>query len=357
MNMVLIGTSAYITGTQYLQPIKDSMESHGMNVIRISFRESFLGAGSSRTFQRDYVDWFLANTTYTIIIEPNHIYPPDENGAQTFREQIDNVDAHLVDIATMYANNPRIMIEPMNEYVSNDFWDQCQHFIDLLRPITNCPLVFNKWNQSWTVLNDPLDRTYYGYHFYFNSWSVSGAMGSMQDAITAGIPANRIINTEIGADWNEESSLSASEVQEVNDFLQQCADLGIGNTIWNYQNIQNMDTYELLGLIIPDTGGNEPMANVTFSGTVNDQETNAPIEQAIGNIDVTTPSGVVSIGPLNTDANGNFNTSVQYTEVGDYSATATFTKDGYNDTTSNTVSFTITPEVRNMVVILNVLVE
>ena len=66
------------------------------------------------------------------------------------------------------------------------------------------PIVVDKWNQAWTVINDPLDNTYQGYHFYFNSWSVSGAISQMQTAQSKGI---KIINTEIGADYNEYSSL------------------------------------------------------------------------------------------------------------------------------------------------------
>lgn len=265
--MTQVGLSCYITGTQYLEPINNVMIAYGMNLIRISYRETFLGAGSRRVFRREYIDWFLENTNYTIIIEPNHIYPPNEAGAQIFRDNLDEVEEHLLYIARLYANNPRIIIEPFNEYVSNDLWTLAQRFIYLLRTVTNCPILINKWDQPWRKLDDPLDRDYYSYHFYFNTWGVNGAMDSMRDAISKGIDPTHIINTEVGADFNEEGSFSYGEVQELNDFLQRCADLGIGNAIWQFENIKNMDTYADLDLVIPDLNGEEPPETSTTTTT------------------------------------------------------------------------------------------
>lgn len=350
-----VGISDYITGTQYLQQIKDYMESHGMNIIRISFREGFLGAGTSRSFNRDYVDWFITNTDYMIIIEPNHIYPPNESGAQTFRDHIDEVEAHLINIAQMYANNPRIILEPFNEYVSNDLWTWAQHFIDLLRQYTNCPILTNKWYQNWKKLNDPLNKDMYSYHFYFNSWSVNDAYDNMQEAINAGIYPDQIINTEMGADYNEESAFSVSEVQEVNEFIQMCAEIGIGNCIWMYQNIQNGDTYDSMGLTIPDinqdNGGEENMVNVVFDGTVLDKDTNAGLVASTGIITIIAPDSTEQTIGVSTDGNGVFSTNIDLTLGGTYSASAVFSLSEYNDGVSNTVEFTV---MKDMVVSLNV---
>ena len=112
-------------------------------------------------------------------------------------------------------------------------------------------IVCNKWNTGWSSskLIDPLDNTYMGYHFYFNSWSVSGATSSMQEALNAGI---KLINTEIGADFNEYSQFSSSEVQELNDFMAWCAQREIGNTVWMNENLNNWESYQDLGIDFPN---------------------------------------------------------------------------------------------------------
>jgi hypothetical protein len=109
-------------------------------------------------------------------------------------------------------------------------------------------IVVNKWNTAWHKFTDPLDNTYQGYHFYFNSWSVSGATNQMNIALSRGI---KVINTEIGADFNEYRSFTTSTVRELTEFLAWCADRGIGNTIWMYEDLHNWNRYQQLGLNIP----------------------------------------------------------------------------------------------------------
>jgi hypothetical protein len=94
-------------------------------------------------------------------------------------------------------------------------------------------------------ITDPLDNTYQGYHFYFNTWSVAGDISQMTPTLSKGI---KIINIEIGVDCNEYISFSTAAGSELNMFLAQCASLGIGNTIWMNKNLNNWPCYRELGL-------------------------------------------------------------------------------------------------------------
>ncbi len=148
------------------------------------------------------------------------------------------------------------------------------------------PILFDKWNQAWTLVNDPLDNTFQGYHFYFNSWSVSGAMSQMQTAQSKGI---KLINTEIGADYNEYNSFTTSTVAELNQFLSQSASMGIGNTVWMNENLNNMPRYQQLGLDFPTvTSPISTSPNPTQSPTTTPRPTTSP---------TSTPSPTTSPNP------------------------------------------------------------
>jgi hypothetical protein len=116
------------------------------------------------------------------------------------------------------------------------------------------PIVVDKWNQPWTIIKDQLNNIYQGYHFYFNSWSVSGAMSQMKTALSKGI---KIINTEVGADYNEYSSFTTATVDELNTFMAQSASLGVGNTVWMNENLNNLPRYQSLGIDFPTVSASE----------------------------------------------------------------------------------------------------
>jgi hypothetical protein len=141
------------------------------------------------------------------------------------------------------------MVEIVNEYTSSDFYSRMQTLIYEIRQAgyTN-PIVINKFSQQWQQIHDPIDNTYQGYHFYFNSWSLSGAIGQMETALSRGM---KIINTEVGADFDGYRSFSSSEVQELNQFIQWCTNNGIGNTIWVNENLMNWPRYEELNVDFP----------------------------------------------------------------------------------------------------------
>jgi hypothetical protein len=103
-------------------------------------------------------------------------------------------------------------------------------------------LVANKWtNHAWREMQavaqaDPLDRFYTGFHFYFNNLGWSTAEAQMQTAQALGL---HLLNTEIGADWNEATAFSQAEVDRVSEFMAWCAERGIGNTVWQRYGLEN----------------------------------------------------------------------------------------------------------------------
>jgi hypothetical protein len=146
------------------------------------------------------------------------------------------------------------MVELVNEYVSDDFYPRMQSLVDEIRNAgyTN-PIVVNKWNQPWTIINDPLDNVYQGYHYYFNTWSPSGALSHITIALSRGI---KLINTEVGADYREHNYFTEDTVDELNAFMAECASLGVGNAVWMNENLNNWPSYQELYLDFP-TGSSE----------------------------------------------------------------------------------------------------
>jgi len=223
-NKVFLGLSGYPTSTGQIDDIIDTMEANGLNTFRMSANPAW--SGGPHPYHEDFVQYFLDHCSFTIIVDRNHLYPPTEASATSARNNWDTARDSVFEVLEAYPNNQRVIVELINEYISNDFYSRMQSLVTEIRAegYTN-PILFNKWNQPWTAINDPLDNTYQGYHFYFNSWSPSGAISQMQTAQSKGI---KLINTEVGADFNEYSAYTTSTVSEVNQFLSQCASMGIG---------------------------------------------------------------------------------------------------------------------------------
>jgi hypothetical protein len=242
------GISGYPTSTYQIDQIIQVMDENNLNIYRMSANPEWFSS-KPHPYEENLVQYFLDNCDYYLIIDRNHIYPPTEEGAQEARNNWNTVEDSLFEVLESWPNNQRVMVELINEYVSNDFYPRMQDLVDQIRDAgyTN-PIVVDKWNQPWTVIDDPLDNTYQGYHFYFNSWSVSGATQQMQTALSKDI---KIINTEIGADFNEYRDFDRSEVEELNQFLEWCYNHGVGNTVWMNENLNNMPTYEDLDLTFP----------------------------------------------------------------------------------------------------------
>ncbi len=248
-NRVFLGLSGYPTSTGQIDNIIDTMQANGLNTYRMSANPAW--SGGPHPYHREFIQYFLANTpsNWVIIVDRNHLYPPTEASATSARDNWASVRNSLFEVLQAYPNNPRVIVELINEYISSDFYSRMQSLVTEIRSAgyTN-PLLVNKWNQPWTAINDPIDDTYQGYHFYFNSWSPSGALSQMNTAQSKGI---KVINTEIGADFNEYSSFTTSTVDELNQFLSQCASMGMGNTVWMNENLNNMPRYNSLGIDFP----------------------------------------------------------------------------------------------------------
>jgi len=204
-------------------------------------------------YHAEYIQYFLDHTpsNWIIIVDRNHIYPPTEDGATQFRTNLATARNSILEVCASWPNNPRVWVELGNEYVSTDFHTIFQGLIDDVREAgyTNT-LVIDKWNTNWStaIFEDPCDAIYTGMHFYFNSWSVSGAINQMNIAKSLGL---KLVNTEIGADFNEYKSFTAATVEEVNSFLAQCENLGVANTVWMNENLNNWPRYQELGLTFP----------------------------------------------------------------------------------------------------------
>ena len=250
---IFLGLSGYSTGTSQVQNIIDVMNEESLNTYRISFNPEWFNR-KPHPYNSDYVQYFLDHSSYTIIVDRNHLYPSTEASAKEARNHWNAVKKSVFQVLETWPNNQRVMVELVNEYVSDDFYPRMQSLVDEIRDAgyTN-PVVVNKWNQPWTVINDPIDNTYQGYHYYFNTWSPAGAIQQIRIALSRGI---KLINTEVGADYREHNYFTEDAVDELNAFMAECASLGVGNAVWMNENLNNWPSYQELYLDFP-TGSSE----------------------------------------------------------------------------------------------------
>ena len=250
---IFLGLSGYSTGTSQVQNIIDVMNEESLNTYRISFNPEWFNR-KPHPYNSDYVQYFLDHSSYTIIVDRNHLYPSTEASAKEARNHWNAVKKSVFQVLETWPNNQRVMVELVNEYVSDDFYPRMQSLVDEIRDAgyTN-PVVVNKWNQPWTVINDPIDNTYQGYHYYFNTWSPAGAIQQITIALSRGI---KLINTEVGADYREHNYFTEDAVDELNAFMAECASLGLGNAVWMNENLNNWPSYQELYLDFP-TGSSE----------------------------------------------------------------------------------------------------
>jgi hypothetical protein len=159
------------------------------------------------------------------------------------------------------------------------------------------PLVVNKYSQPWKVVEDPMNMTFQSYHYYFNTWSLSGAISNVKTALSMGI---KLINTEIGASYNEYDHFSSPTVTELNSFLAQCASLGVGNIVWmnyNGEYSNNYPRYQSLGLRFPTVSSPMILPIVdSISTNQSETETSAVDESSITPADsMTSPSSELAL--------------------------------------------------------------
>ena len=243
-----IGLSSYPIDTENLVNVIELMDYNGLNTHRLSFNPEWF-TNKPRPYNASIVQYVLDNSNHMVIVDRNHLYPPTQSSASSAKKNWDLVRNSTFEVLAAWPNNSRVAVELINEYISKDFYPLMQQLISDIRDAgyTN-PIVVNKCDQPWTKLDDPLDNTFQGYHFYFNYWSVSGAILQMKIALSRGI---KIINTEVGADSRESRYFTVDTVNELNDFLNQSASLGVGNCVWMVERLSNWAAYQSLGLTFP----------------------------------------------------------------------------------------------------------
>ena len=231
-NYEFLGFSGYVTSQTELETTIDIMKSENLNTYRVSFKPSWQALeGSFRGYNSDFIDYLLSNTNFFVIVDGNHLYPATEETASEARNHWTEVKDRIFLTLERYSNNPRVAVELINEYTSNDYHTRIQSLIDEIRnaSYTN-PIVTNKWKTAWDKFNDPLNNTYQGMHFYFNTWNPTNAIDNLKLALSGGI--DKIINTEIGASDNEYKDYSQTNVANLKLFLEQCKEIGINNCLW-----------------------------------------------------------------------------------------------------------------------------
>ena len=236
--------------TAIIDDIIEEMDNYGLTIYRMSIYYT-----QSKTLRDSMVQYYLDHCNYDLIV-CRHIYDPWAMPSQSYRDDSRDWLLDLFDTFNSYSD--RLWGEPVNEWGSSSSHAQLlatwtQETVTAARTAgyTHRIVVNTGLTQGWNYLaniNDPLDRLYVGYQFYFNSWSVSSAQNQMQTALNYGL---NIINTEIGADYNEANAFDESEVEEVNTFMDWCAERDIGNTVWMRYGLQNLPTYEELELQFP----------------------------------------------------------------------------------------------------------
>lgn len=248
------GISGYTTGVSGVDLVVGLMKQKNLNIWRASFTPSWKTPSYGHQYEKSRVDRYLGTHHGIIIVDRNHLYPPgatSDNDAVAHWADVENA---VFDVFKTWPNNPRVWVEMINEYTRGDLYQRFQTLITKIRSAGYFnPMVCNKMQQSWAKMSDPLNEAYEGYHFYFNAWSASSAITYLKNGLSQG---TKMVCTEVGASFNEHSDFSATNVAHLQSYLNQCVTLGVNNTVWMREDIENWPTYESFSLVIP-TGSRE----------------------------------------------------------------------------------------------------
>ena len=249
----------------------DALQEYECNAMRPAFSILTQYIPGGRTWHEDYVWHLYDNWDGYLLLDVAHIYvyssghTPDE-WSQIFYDHLDEVLPVILGRVQPFNGLSRVGVELVNEYNivssgSNDFYRVADRIADYLRShgITN-HLNCNMPSQHNSIIRPDATLDSQGCHFYFNSWSVNGAMNIMNGALADGIT---VWNTEVGADSGENPTTSTTA--ELNQFLAQCHAKGIGNYVWlNYGVSTNLNRYKNTGLVMPSGGGPGPQPRGTL---------------------------------------------------------------------------------------------
>lgn len=231
---------------------EQNAQGHNCNIWRMSLQPQ-----EDTTYTVDwqtYIQYYLDNCPYDLIVDPNHYFSMHV----LTEEEWTTAKAHCLEILEYFSSyQDRIWIEPFNEQMT-DITARTQEFVTLVRNAgyTNNIVADLFWRptpislafQKMVAIEDPLDKFWTGHHVYFDQGSLSGWQSIMQAGIDAGC---KMINTEVGADAREISYFTQSEVDDLSDFLQWCADRGVSNCAWLMYGDYNWPTYESMNLVWP----------------------------------------------------------------------------------------------------------
>jgi hypothetical protein len=223
----------YPLTTQAVDEVIELMEKHDLNVYRMSIRPSW--TEESHPYRPNLIQHYLENTPsdWIIIIDANHL---TNWWQQAFDHWETGIKPRLSQVCEDFPDTSRVWVELFNELDIGftEYYERAQDLIDYVRDegFTHT-LVVNKLYTSgfgWKLLNDPLNKIYQGYHPYFqSSLDRANAFNSIQTAVNMGI---KIINTEIGANSNNPDQWTQSQVNALQEFTENCAQIGVGNCIW-----------------------------------------------------------------------------------------------------------------------------
>ena len=267
-----IGFSGYIVSEAELEKTLTHLKDTELNTYRVSFRPSWSAYDSQKSYNTKYIDYLLQNTDLFIIVDGNHLYPADEQSVYAQNHWTEVID-RVFEVLSSYRNNSRVAVELINEYVLSDYDIRIQELINDIRTQGyNNTIITNKYStplQPWHKFEDPIDATYQGMHFYFNTWNAEGALSQINIALSKNI--TNLLDTEVGASHYEYTDYDQENIDELDTFLIQCQALGVGNCIWTNNDTKNLETYRQyeLSLFPPPS----PTPHPTTSPTKNQTQT------------------------------------------------------------------------------------
>lgn len=253
----LIGFSVTPQSISDCQGILQALLDYQCNALRLAFSGLTQYIAGNRTWNQSYVEYFLDNWDGYIVGDFQHIYPPDSATSDVYRSHLSEAQAELLSRVQPFNGNSKFLAEVVNEYDNTDFYTIADSLTAYLRNngITNpCGANLPPHNREICAFDANLD--YQGYHHYFDYTTYQGAMNWQNTMLGMGIT---VINTEQGASTSE-ANYTTQQKTDLNNYLQSCFDLGIGNMVWlNYwQNRRNLDAYETGTVVLQMPAGTTP---------------------------------------------------------------------------------------------------
>ncbi|NLF89068.1 glycoside hydrolase family 5 protein, partial [Candidatus Bathyarchaeota archaeon] len=130
-NKVFLGLSGYPTSTTQIDNIIATMKANGLNTYRMSANPTW--SSGPHPYHKEFIQYFLDHSDFTIIVDRNHLYPPTEASATSARNNWASARNSVFEVLQAYPNNPRVIVELVNEYISSDFYSRMQSLVTEIR--------------------------------------------------------------------------------------------------------------------------------------------------------------------------------------------------------------------------------